>query len=91
MTIHVHLLGDCHLRIWGLTPRQRLERMLRGYPEAQLAEPGQPLPASGEVLLLRADYIYDDRVLQGLMSAKRVALQDPRDGTVVAARADASP
>jgi len=90
MTIHVHLLGDCHLRVWGLTPRQRLERMLRGYPEAKLAEPGQPLPASGEVMLLRADYVYDERVLQGLMSAKRVALQDPRDGTVVAARADSS-
>jgi phosphatidylglycerophosphate synthase len=37
------------------------------------------------VLLLREDYLYDDRVLKGLLNSQDVALQDPRDGTVVAA------
>ncbi|HEY9194590.1 MAG TPA: CDP-alcohol phosphatidyltransferase family protein, partial [Methyloversatilis sp.] len=89
MTINVHLVGDCTLRLWGLTPRQRLERLLRGFPEARLVDQGQPLPASGEVLLLRADYAYDERVMRGLMKATGIALQDTRDGTVVAARGDA--
>jgi hypothetical protein len=89
MTINVHLVGDCALRLWGLTPRQRLERLLRGFPEARLVDQEQPLPASGEVLLLRADYAYDERVMRGLMKATEVALQDTRDGTVVAARGDA--
>ncbi len=89
MTIDVHLVGDCDLRLWNLTPRQRLERQLRNFPEARLMEAGQPLPASGQVLLLRADYVYDERVIRGLLNAQDIAMQDPRDGTVVAALGDA--
>ncbi|MGK2913423.1 MAG: CDP-alcohol phosphatidyltransferase family protein [Porticoccaceae bacterium] len=89
MTLDVYLVGDCDLRLWGLTPRQRLERQLRSLPQTRLLDHGQPLPPAGEVLLLRADYVYDERVLRGLLKAADVALQDPRDGTVVAARSDA--
>lgn len=89
MTMNVHLVGDCDLRLWGLTPRQRLERLLRGFPEARLIDAGQPLPSAGEVLLLRADYVYDQRVIRGLLKQSGVAMQDPRDGTIVAARDDA--
>lgn len=89
MTLDVYLVGDCGLRLWGLTPRQRLERQLGSLPQARLLDHGEPLPAAGDVLLLRADYVYDERVLRGLLNATDIALWDPRGDTVVAARGDA--
>lgn len=71
------------------TPRLRPARQVPDWPPARLAAPAAALPAAGAVLLLRADYAYDERVLRGLLSATEVALQDPRDGTLVAARGDA--
>ncbi|WP_332873481.1 CDP-alcohol phosphatidyltransferase family protein [Pseudomonas synxantha] len=59
--------------------------MLRRLPDVQLLEAGQPLPDDGVVLLLREDYLYDERVIRGLLSSEGVALQDPRNGTVAAA------
>lgn len=86
MTICVHLVGSCNVPLWGLSSRERLERMLRKNPKARLCGPDEPLPQTGSVLLLREDYLYDPRVLRGLLDSPDVALQDPRDGTVVAAR-----
>ncbi|MGV6473714.1 CDP-alcohol phosphatidyltransferase family protein [Azotobacter vinelandii] len=60
--------------------------MLRKHPRARLCGPDEALPQSGDVLLLREDYLYDPRVLRGLLDAQEVALQDPRDGSIVAAR-----
>lgn len=90
MTIQVHLVGRCEVILWGLTSRERLRRILKKFPKAHLASPGEALPAEGDVLLLREDYLYDDRVLRGLLDTQDVALQDPRDGAVVAARLSAS-
>ncbi|WP_152387305.1 CDP-alcohol phosphatidyltransferase family protein [Azotobacter salinestris] len=86
MTTCVHLLGDCSVRLWGLTSRERLGRMLEKHPGARLCEAHEPLPPAGSVLLLREDYLYDERVLRGLLDTPDVALQDPRDGSLVAAR-----
>lgn len=85
MTICVHLVGSCTVRLWRLTSRERFERILGKFPQARLAGPDEPLPREGSILLLREDYLYDDRVLQGLLDTEKVALRDPRDGTVIAA------
>lgn len=85
MTTEVHLVGQCTVTLWGLTSRERLRRVLRRLPDAQLMEAGRPLPDDGNVLLLREDYLYDERVLRGLLRSEGVALQDPRDGKIVAA------
>ncbi len=89
MTIQVHLVDNCNVRLWGLTSRERLRRTLGKFPTARLCEPDESLPDEGDVLLLREDYLYDARVLQGLLNTKNVALQDPRDGAVVAAHVSA--
>lgn len=85
MTISVHLLGNCTVRLWGLSSRERLGRMLARCPEARLCAADEPLPQEGSVLLLREDYLYDERVLRGLLQTPEVALQEPREGTLVAA------
>ncbi|MBB3104432.1 CDP-alcohol phosphatidyltransferase family protein [Azomonas macrocytogenes] len=85
MTIQIYLVGNCTIPLWGITSRERLKRTLKKYPEAQLAAADAHLPTAGKILLLREDYLYDDRVLNGLLKTADVALQDPRDGTVIAA------
>ncbi|MBI6580441.1 CDP-alcohol phosphatidyltransferase family protein [Pseudomonas synxantha] len=85
MTTRVYLVGRCTVTLWGLSSRERLHRVLRRLPDVQLLEAGQPLPDDGVVLLLREDYLYDERVIRGLLSSEGVALQDPRNGTVAAA------
>jgi phosphatidylglycerophosphate synthase len=76
--------------LWGLTSRERLRRILKKFPQAHLANAGEALPADGDILLLREDYLYDDRVLRGLLDTQDIALQDPRDGAIVAARTSSS-
>lgn len=87
MKIPVYLICSSPVRLWGLTSRERLGRMLAKIPNACLCGADDPLPAHGEVVLLREDYLYDDRVLRGLIDTREVALEDPRTGTLVAAHA----
>ena len=87
MKTPVYLICNSPVRLWGLTSRERLGRMLAKIPNAHLCDADDPLPAQGEVVLLREDYLYDDRVLRGLMDTREVALKDPRTGTIVAAHA----
>lgn len=87
MKTPVYLICSCPVRLWGLTSRERVGRMLAKFPNAHLCNANDPLPAQGEVVLLREDYLYDDRVLQGLLATPEIALQDPRTGTIVATHA----
>lgn len=57
----IRIVGDCPRRIWGLTGRERLQRMLDSRPAGRAAG-----PAPDTVLLLRADLIYDLRLLDAL-------------------------
>ena len=66
MSIHVRILQESSLKLWALSSRERLERMLAkagvrcGLPEVP--------PVSGEssVLLLRGDFLYDQRIVKNL-------------------------
>jgi phosphatidylglycerophosphate synthase len=87
MKTPVYLLHGCPVRLWGLTSRERLGRMLAKIPDVRLCDADEPLPTQGEVVLLREDYLYDDRVLRGLMGMHEVALKDPRTDTIIAVHA----
>jgi len=86
MTVKAYLEEDSTTPLWGLTPRKRLEKMLSAMDGVELAD-GATVTAGGtEILLLRADYVFDQRVLSGLVKADNVLLRDPEDGNVVAIR-----
>lgn len=87
MTVKVYLEGDSATALWGLTPRERLHKMLSGMQGVERVASDTVLQAGGEVLLLRADYVYDQRVLSGLVKSGPSILYDPHDQTVVAIRA----
>jgi phosphatidylglycerophosphate synthase len=76
--------------IWGLTPEERLRRTLRAAGCAQI-ESVDPLaslpavPAATPLLILRSDYVFDERLVRALLSAPDTLLVTP-EGTPVAAQ-----
>ncbi len=72
------LVGDSSLRIWGLTSRERLAR--------QLARAGAI--RANRVLLLRADWVYHDALVRGLVAADDDQVLVADNGTAVAALVD---
>src|SRR5262245_21012856 len=61
------------VEIWGLSPEERLRRTLRaaGCTRIESVDAGAPLPAAsaGSVLLLRCDYVFDERLVRALPDA----------------------
>ena len=74
MSVHVVVLGDHPIRLWGLSTRERVERVLRGSGARGPVKDLESVPDEGSVLLLRADYLYDNRVLQALLGREGVLL-----------------
>lgn len=68
--IYVHLVGDSETSIWGLTGRERLQRMLRLFKQLCLVDNPDQIPTQAFALFLRADHLFDSRVLASLISAQ---------------------
>ena len=69
------LCRESDIRLWGLTSRERLERMLnRIGPHAGWADV-QNVPAGSSVLITRGDFIFDERVLRSLTKEENVILE----------------
>jgi len=76
----------------GIVLRQRLERVLRRAGEVHFLENFESVPTQSSVLLIRGDYLYDDRVINKLFETTNVMLQAGPDGArvVVAANVPSS-
>ena len=85
--------GAAPVEIWGLTPEERLRRALRaaGCVEIDSVDVGAPpaLAGAGDVLLLRTDYIFDERLVRALPGAAGTLLVTP-EGAAVAAHVAAA-
>jgi phosphatidylglycerophosphate synthase len=80
------IIGECPVRLWGLTSRERLRRQLgtAGVRRilGELEQPSGP----GTVVLLRADHLFDDRTIRDLAGRPNVVLRaDGNGGRAVAA------
>ncbi|OHV07752.1 CDP-alcohol phosphatidyltransferase family protein [Kushneria phosphatilytica] len=85
MTVKATLEKDTTTRVWGLTPRERLVRALSRMKGVVLSDDAT-IAEGDDVLLLRGDYVFDQRVLEGLVGSHQVVLRDPADHTLVAVR-----
>jgi len=61
--VYIHLLNESTITLWGLTPRQRIRRVLKDVPASNFVDDLGAVPDNHSVLLLRGDYLYDDRLL----------------------------
>ncbi len=91
MSLYVHFINDSPLKLWGLTSRQRKLRVLKSAGVTEIVDDVTVVPNNSSVLLLRGDYLFDDRVIRYLVQTPGVLLkisQVPTD-TVVAAHVTA--
>jgi len=78
------------VQLWGLTSAERLKRLLTRLGVEGITS-GAPPATTEPVLLLRGDYVYDERVLGQLVSSESPILltADASTAVVVAARVSA--
>jgi phosphatidylglycerophosphate synthase len=81
--MHAVVLGDSPVRLWGLTPAERMERQLRSEGIDVWRGSLEALPAKETLLVLRGDCLYDARVIRGLVKARHAVLEVDVDGTAL--------
>jgi len=74
------VLGDSAVRLWGLTPAERLARQLRAERIRTAPADLSALGPNATVLLLRGDCLYDARVIRGLAKSRDALLEVEVDG-----------
>jgi phosphatidylglycerophosphate synthase len=74
------VLGDSAIRLWGLTPAERLARQLRAERIRVARDDSSALAPNTTVLLLRGDCLYDVRVIRGLAKSREALLEVDIDG-----------
>lgn len=88
-TFFVHIVGSSQASLWGMSGRVRLERMLAAIKTVTLAENITQLAETAPILLLRADYLFDARVVNALIALnEHRVLVTPVDETPVAILTD---
>ena len=72
------------IRIWGLSPEERLLRALRraGCIAPRVADATDAPPASPSTLLVRGDVVLDERLVAGLAEAPGVVLANASQGAL---------
>lgn len=67
-TLPVRIVGACTQRVWGATPDVWLMRAFRAEGAEHFLTPQDPLPESGEIVLLRADAVLDRPVVKAILN-----------------------
>ena len=91
MSIHAYIVKDSPVRLWGLSSSQRLKRVLRNADVTKMVDDLALVPQNDSVLLLKGDYLFDERVIGFLVDTPDTLLKvtaNPND-TMVAAHVPA--
>ncbi len=94
MALYYQVIGSDTTQIWGLSPKRRIARVLSRLCGARetirpLIDAPKPLPENARLLLIRADYLLDERVIDGLIKSTEDLVLEV-DGIPVAAWVDAN-
>ena len=83
MSIYVHIIGGSSITIWGLTSRERKLRVLRNTGVTNIVDDIATVPENSSILLLKGDYLFDDRVINYLVQTPNVLLKIPQGPTEI--------
>ena len=75
MPDYVYMVNDAPISLWGLTSRERLQRMVKRAGNLTFLESLTSLPSDSSVLILRGDFLYDDRIIKRLAKEENTLLQ----------------
>lgn len=75
MTVHALILAETPVKLWGLSSRQRLERILKKINITSVIDNPETVSREDSILLLRGDYLYDERLIRNLVQKSGTVLQ----------------
>ncbi len=75
MSLFACIVKDCPVKLWGLSCRQRVLRVLQNAGVTDIIEDIGTLPDNVPVLLLRGDFLFDDRVINYLVQNPGILLK----------------
>ena len=85
MTTFVYIIGDSEVNVWGLSGRERLQRILKTYHEkTTLVDDLGSIPDGEPVLFLCADHLFDARVLSAPVQTQSNLVLDSNSDQIVA-------
>ena len=85
MITFVYIVGDSEVNVWGLSGRERLQRMLGVHHEKiALIDDLEHIPDGGPVLFLCADHLFDARVLSALVQTQSNFILDSNSEQIAA-------
>lgn len=68
---YIYIFGEIETKIWGLTGRERLQRMLKTREQIILTEDVEKIPSGAAALFLNANFLFDARVLTALLGMEK--------------------
>ena len=74
MSIYWSICHESDIRLWNLTSRERLGRMLDRIGSYQFVTDFVNIPLESTVFIIRGDFIYDERVFRSLSNEKNAML-----------------
>lgn len=74
MGLYIYFSHECPVQIWGLTSQQRIERVLKDAGTSCTPEEFNTLSDGDSVLILRGDYLFDDRLVKYLAATPNIIL-----------------
>ena len=86
--MYAYIYGDNNVKIWGLTSRERMERILKQKKNINVVNSIELIPHKSSVLLINSRYIIDERILNFLINNANTAISEgPNIDDVVAINA----
>ncbi len=86
MITYIYIFGDSETNIWGLSGRERLQRMLKAFKQTRVVDSPEQIPVHAPALFLRADHLFDARVLMALVNTRVNLVLSSDEGQSVAIR-----
>ncbi len=74
MSVFIYFSYECPVKIWGLTSDARIERVLKRTGIKRISGELSRLQEDDSVLILRGDYLFDDRLVNYLAAAPGIIL-----------------
>ncbi|SDY68387.1 CDP-alcohol phosphatidyltransferase family protein [Nitrosomonas sp. Nm33] len=85
-TIYIYIHGESEISLWGLSGRERLQRTAASLKQTHLTDNPADIPDDAPALLLRADHLYDARVISALINLQEDIVLCNQSSSAVAIR-----
>lgn len=82
--LYVKIIGDSETSLWGLSGRERLQCMLGIFKTVSVIDDLSKLPDTASVLLIKADHLFDSRVIEALTTLRESIVLIASSGIPVA-------